>query len=284
MSQSTMDFPIIGYACGFGAGNQGCADGPSYLLEKEFVKNIQLLQPKFFEDKYQIVAEHCTALAKLTAQFTRDKKFFTVIGGDHTCAIGTWSGVSNAIRTKGDLGLIWIDAHLDAHTPQTTPSGNIHGMPVAALLGYGHSSLIEILDRHPKIKPENFCFIGARSYEADEHALIKKLNVRTFYMPEIQKLGFEEVFKQALLHVNKNTAGYGISLDLDAIDPIEAPGVGSPEKNGLIKEDVCRVLGAHLKECAQNSRLCGFEIAEYNPHRDKDNLTAKIVHDLLQNY
>jgi arginase len=276
---------LMGYASGAGAGNHGCADGPVYLAEQRLVENIKLLyEAKGELDKentpLEKIAELCSRLAALTQQCITDKKFFSVIGGDHSSGIGTWSGVAHALRKTGDIGLIWIDAHLDSHTPETTPSGNIHGMPVAVLLGQGDSQLTHLSDKDPKIKPENLCIIGPRSYESGEWGLIKKLNVKVFYMPEVIERGFEAVFKDAVERVSKNTVGYGISLDLDALDPADVPGVGSPEKNGLGIEIVCKVLHQHWIK--KTHPFYGLEIAEFNPHLDSDNKTEKLILKLLK--
>jgi len=265
----------FGYASGIAAGDEGCKDGPQALSE---AYPVELLFPKKKKDKYQIVAEICTRLAKKTLKSIKKNQFFTVFGGDHSCGIGTWSGVAHALRKKGDIGLIWIDAHLDAHTPKTSPSGNIHGMPVAALLGHGHVSLTKILDKYPKIKPENLCMIGMRSYEKGEFDLIKKSKIKVFYQKDIDKQGFEKIFQKAQKHVSKNTIGYGISLDLDAIDPQGAPAVGTPEKNGLSGKEVVRV----FKKYCRPEDVLGLEITEFNPHHDIKKRTEKLIHQLVK--
>src|SRR5665213_879539 len=166
-------------------------------------------------------------------------KFVSVVGGDHSCAIGTWSGVYDAMHHLGDIGLIWIDAHMDSHTPETTPTNHIHGMPLACLLGYGYPTLTGVLHAAPKFKPENVCLIGVRSYEKGEAALLKHLNVRVFFMEEVQERGFEVVLAEAVQHVNQHTIGYGITLDIDAVDPLEAPGVDVPEPEGIHVKALC---------------------------------------------
>jgi arginase len=282
----------IGYASGLAARDPGCQDGPVSLFKNHIFKNTQLLYAinnidnniNKNSDKYAVVSELCTRLSVKTAYFIQQKKLFAVIGGDHSCAIGAWSGVAHALRDQdktADLGLIWIDAHLDSHTPDSTPSGNIHGMPVAALLGYGNKSLTDILDHHPKIKPENLCMIGMRSYESEEQKLIQKLNIRVFYIEEILKLGFEAVFMQAKKIVTAHTAGYGLSLDIDAIDPVDAPGTGTPEKNGISAGDIYNAFRkAYLQH--QDDKFLGVEIAEFDPHRDINHQTEKLIVKLLE--
>src|SRR3990167_9008246 len=172
-----MSINFIGYASGVAAGNPGCADGPRYFQEKfvaPFPMHWEIVAPDpSLRDKYARVAELNTRLAKATEASVNQQTPFVVMGGDHSSGIGTWSGVSKAIHAKGELGLIWIDAHLDAHTPETTPSGNIHGMPVATLLGYGPTVLTHIALPQPKLHPKNLFMIGIRSFEAEEKTLLE---------------------------------------------------------------------------------------------------------------
>lgn len=279
---------LMGYASGTGAGNTGCKDGPVYLAKHNLVKHIELLYEKNEKEsiseltKIEKISELCTRLAERTQHCVRHHRLFGVVGGDHSSAMGTWSGAASAIKNEGDLGLIWIDAHLDSHTPDTTPSGNIHGMPVAVLLGFGDERLTALLESQPKIKPENICIIGPRSYESGEWELIKKLNIKVFYMPEVKTRGFKSIFQEAKSLVTKNTVRYGISMDLDSLDPEEAPGVGSPEKNGISSREVCETLEQHAKE--NDPQFCGIEIAEFNPHLDVSHQTENIILTLLNSY
>ena len=132
------------------------------------------------------VANISKLLASEIAELTVNKKLFATIGGGHSSGIGTWSGAATALADKGDIGLIWCDAHMDAHTFETSPSNNIHGMPVAALLGYGDEALTHIAHPAPKIKPENLCLIGIRDYEEGEAKLLESLNVRVIKIEEVQ--------------------------------------------------------------------------------------------------
>jgi arginase len=202
---------------------------------------------------------------------------FIVVGGDHSCAIGTWSAASLAIRDRGSLGLVWIDAHMDSHTPQTSPSGAAHGMPLACLLGYGDPELTELLDPKPKLEPRHVCLVGVRSYEEEEAGLLNHLGVRVITMEEIHRHGLAWAMEQAFERASEGTAGYGISIDLDAIDPTEAPGVGSPAPDGLHGQE----LVAGLARLPEQPILLGIEITEFNPLHDQDNCTAHLVCDLL---
>ncbi len=267
---------LLGYACGLAAGDPGCADGP-VELQSEF-KTLPLLYPDINgNDKYKIIAELSQRLAERVEQSVYDKKPFIVFAGDHSCAIGTWSGASVALEK--DIGLIWVDAHLDAHTTETSPSGNIHGMPVASLLGHGNHLLSSVLDARPKIKPENICFIGVRSFEVGEHELVTRLGVKVFYIDEVKQRGLDVVFKEAKNSVTRNTPYYGVSIDLDGIDPSEAPGVGTPEKNGLSSQELCDAL---RKYCHRDPKLLGVEITEFNPHHDINGKTRDVIRNLVK--
>lgn len=216
-------------------------------------------------------------LAKKISTLIQHQQAFCVLGGDHTSAIGTWSGAYDALHRQGDIGLIWVDAHMDSHTPETSLSGRVHGMPLASLLGYGYPTLTSILQAAPKLKPSNVCLIGVRSYEAGEAALLKRLNVKVYEMDEIKHRGFMTVWREAVQIVNQHTIGYGISLDLDGIDPSEAPGVDVPELNGLKASDV----GEALTASASDPRLIGTEIVEFDPSRDEDKKTEKLIVSFL---
>lgn len=278
---------LLGYACGLAAGNTGCGDGPVEL--QKIIENIALFYPdlKLAKNKdknnyFKVIAELSTRLAKRVGQSVLDQQKFLVFAGDHSCAIGTWSGAAHALLNKPgvnnpDIGLIWIDAHMDAHIPETSPSGNIHGMPVASLLGYGDNLLTQILNKYPKIKPENFCFIGIRSYESEEESLIKKLNIKTYYMTEVNERGLDIVFKEAKERITQHTDYYGLSIDLDGIDPEETPGVGTPEADGIHAKELSKVLE---KYCHHDKNLLGAEITEFNPHEDIQHKTRDIIVDL----
>ncbi|MBL8677187.1 MAG: arginase, partial [Alphaproteobacteria bacterium] len=202
-----------------------------------------------------------------------------VIGGDHVIAIGTWAGVTRGLEAKQKFGLIWVDAHMDSHTMETTPSQAYHGMPLAVLLGHGDPSLVNLLDKGPVLLPEQVCLIGVRSYEEGEANLLKQLGVRVFFMEEIEERGFEAVFKEALSIVKKDTKSYGLSIDLDAFDPIEAPGVGTPAPQGLKQRDVLPA----LIQAKNDPALKAFEIVEYNPDRDRNDKTLYLMRDILLN-
>jgi arginase len=284
---NTKTLYLVGYASGLGATNQGCSQGPIIFQHSSYLTDLRnqginthwepLLEPsdnKF--SKMEKIIDLCQRLSKKINQLTLEKKFFTVIGGDHTCAIGTWSGVSQALGTNKPLGLIWIDAHMDSHTPETTPSGNIHGMPLACLLGYGKSELTQLLVSHPKLDPRYICLIGIRSYEPAELELLTRLKVRIFFMKEVKERGLEAVMLEAIQLVSQQTAGFGVSIDLDSIDPNEASGTGLHVPDGLSVNELCRTL-----QLVNNPKLVGIEIAEFDPTKDKNQQTEKIIANLI---
>ena len=200
-------------------------------------------------------------------------RFPLVLGGDHSCAVGTWSGVADAHRSQGAIGLIWIDAHLDSHTPQTSESQAPHGMPLAALLGHGVPALTDLYGWRGKVSPRNVTIIGARSYESGEAALLKRLGVRVIRIDEVERRGLAHCIDEAIAIASDGTVGYGVSFDVDAIDPGDAPGVGSPAERGLGAATAIEA----MTRFAVDDRLLGFELVEYNPERDDANLRTEAV-------
>lgn len=278
---------IIGVASGYGARDKGCGDGPAaikeYLLAHHQSKSsqIEILYPNITTaDVYSAIAELCRRVATLTYTFTINKTPFAVVGGDHSCAIGTWSGVAQALRNKGPAGLIWIDAHMDSHVPESSPSGAIHGMPLAVLLGFGDPRLTQLIEPAYKFLPEHVCLIGIRSYEQGEAELLRSLGVRIFYMEEIYRRGFDQVFTEALQIAKTGTAGYGVTIDLDAIDPNDAPGVGTPAAGGIRAKELL----AAIDQIKQDPELVALEIAELNPQRDFQQQTLRLAVEFLRRF
>ncbi len=277
---------LIGYASGIAGADSHAGDGPVKVQQSPFIESIKniewdsMLHPD--TQSGMSLDENITSLnnklaARCSALAQRDESF-CVLGGDHSCAIGTWSGVQDAIHTKGDLGLIWVDAHMDSHTPETSPSGRIHGMPLAVLLGHGDKKLTSILNDNPKLKPENVCLIGVRSFEEGEAALLKKLNVRIYFMPEVKERGFSDVLREAVAHVKKHTYAYGLTVDIDSLDPDEAPGVDVPEKGGIHAEELYQGFNMVIND----PQLIATEIVEFDPGNDKDQKTEKIIAACLE--
>lgn len=279
---------LVGYASGVAGNNPDCALGPWYMYyHPEWFQSLSvpvnwhtLLPSTAVGSGKEVVStvEHgLQQLADTILPLAQAHKPICVIGGDHSCGIATWSAVAHANRAQGDMGLIWIDAHMDAHTPETSDSQNIHGMPVAHLLGEGLPSLTQLLDSDAKIKPENLCLIGIRSYQQGEADLLARLGVKIYFMEEVTRRGIQVVLQEAEQLVSRHTCGVGISIDLDAIDPADAPGVGYREPGGIAGHSL--VSGLH--ELAQRHKLLALEVTEYNPLLDDHGKTAQLLVALL---
>ncbi|HEX5803381.1 MAG TPA: ornithine--oxo-acid transaminase [Azospira sp.] len=221
------------------------------------------------------------ALGALLAEVAREVEasiacgqFPVVLGGDHAIAAGTWRGVGRALGAAP--GLLWIDAHLDAHTPASSRSQNAHGMPLAALLGAGAPEMTGI--DGPPLDPARVAVIGVRSYEADEMRLLAAHGVQVYGMAEIGRRGLATVFAEALAIVGTDDRPFGISLDLDVLDPLAAPGVTTPAADGLGVAELAAALGGLIRD----PRCTAFEIAEYCPARDPLGLTARAAIELLE--
>jgi arginase len=271
---------VIGAASGAGAPDPACAEGPDALRHWRVFHDTPLQHvewdailrvPREQQDTpLHAVAALGTRLAAEVEHVLEAGNFPLVVGGDHSCAIGTWSGVHRALASRGPIGLIWIDAHMDSHTFATTPSGQIHGMPLACLLGHGEAALTAIDGPEAKLLPGHVSLIGVRSYEAGEAALLHRLGVRVFAMAEIRQRGLAAVFDEALAIVRQGTAGFGVSVDLDALDPEEEPGVGTPVPGGLRRVE----LADALSQLRDDPAFVAMEIVEYNPRRDRGHATA----------
>ncbi|RKD23203.1 arginase [Ammoniphilus oxalaticus] len=214
------------------------------------------------------------ALAIVVEQEVNKGRFPLILGGDHSIAIGTIAGMA---KRKKDLGVIWFDAHGDLNTAETTPSGNVHGMSLAVSLGIGHPDLTGIGGLDPKIKPEHVVIIGARELDRGEKELIKRIGLKVFTMHEIDRLGMPRVMEEALSIVGKGTDGMHLSLDLDGLDPHDAPGVGTPVIGGITYRE------SHLamEMIAEANILSSAEFVEVNPILDIQNKTAKVAVALM---
>lgn len=197
-----------------------------------------------------------------------------IVGGDHSLSIGSVAAVARHHRARGGpVGIIWVDAHADMNTPETTPSGNIHGMSLAVLLGRGHPRLTGLAGGEPAVLPRNVSVLGARELDPGERALVSELGVRVFTMSEIDERGIGPCMQEALERANDGTCGFHLSFDLDSLDPREAPGVGTPVQGGLTYRE------AHLvcEKAAGSGRMLSLEVVELNPVLDDRNLTARLA-------
>jgi arginase len=284
---------FIGAACGWGAQVRETEKGPEALKASDVLSSLPnpwIWKETIFPSKSSkdihlppgiltlpYVEDVCQRLALSVENTLQNNHFPVVIGGDHAIAAGTWAGVTQYFQTRENFGLIWIDAHMDAHTMETTPSQAYHGMPLAALLGYGDALLVNILSKGPVLNPQHICLIGIRSYEEGECLLLQRLGVRIYYIDEVQKRGFQTVLREALHHVKKETQGFGLTFDLDAFDPQDAPGVGTPATQGLRAGEVLPALSL----IQQDPHFKALEIVEYNPDLDQNGKTLHLLKELL---
>lgn len=229
-----------------------------------------------FKDEILVVCEN---LAEVSLQAMDSGEFPLVIGGDHSIAMGTVAGVSAHFKKSGgDLGLIWFDAHGDMNLPEFSPSGNVHGMPLAHLLGYGDKDLASILGNHPAIKPEHVVLIGIRDIDKVERDFVRSSGVKVFTMRDIDEQGMSKVAKQAIEIAGAGTAGFHISFDLDGCDPEVIPGSGTLVPGGVSYRE------AHLllELCAESRRVTSMEVVELNPFIDQANVSAERAVTLIQ--
>lgn len=281
---------IIGVPMDLGQSRRGVDMGPSALRvaglqsrlkqlghSLEDIGNVPVKQPEeqpYGEKRAKYlneIAETCRGLAEMTEQTLAEGFLPIVLGGDHSIAVGSCAGVSDFFRKQSKkIGYLWLDAHGDMNTPESSPSGNVHGMPLAALIGYGAPELVELLGYKPKIEPRNVAIVGVRDLDAKERRLVKESGVHALTMRDIDERGMREVMSEALRFAMDDTDGVAVSLDMDVIDPSDAPGVGTPVRGGITYRE------AHLamEMIADSEAMVSLEIVEINPVIDLHNTTA----------
>ncbi len=280
-----------------GASRRGVDMGPSALRvaglqsrlkqlgrHVEDIGNIPVPQPE--EQHYgeknakylSEISETCKALAEMVRKALDEDLVPLVLGGDHSIAVGTTAGAAAHFGKKSKrIGMIWLDAHGDMNTPETSPSGNVHGMPLAAIMGYGPPELVEIGGVKPMVEPRNVVLVGIRELDSKERRLVKESGVHIFTMRDVDERGMGEVMAEALRFASDDTAGVAVSLDMDFVDPSDAPGVGTPVRGGVTYRE------AHLAfEMIADSRLMvSLELVEINPVIDEHNTTAALGVELV---
>jgi arginase len=274
---------LIGAAWGLGGADPGCAQAPEALIPLVAAELARCgfrvvlgptLHPATHERRREAaVSRLCSLLASSVADAMRHARLPCVIGGDHSCAGGTWAGVARMLQ--GELGLVWIDAHMDSHTPATSHTGRLHGMPLAWLLGQTDDALYGL--SAGVVDPEHVALIGVRSYEPEEKERLDRLGVRVFHIDEVHGRGLDTVAAEALAIATRGTSGFGISIDLDAVTPDEAPGVGTPVADGIEGAALARV----LRSFSDRPDLVGVELVEYLPRLDPDGRSARVAVELL---
>jgi len=225
------------------------------------------------------ITQTCARTAEMVEKALNEKMTPVILGGDHSVAAGSVSGVSNFYRKQNQkIGVLWIDAHADINTPETSPSGNVHGMPLAALLGLGPEPLSNLFEYSPKVDPANVVLIGVRDIDATEKENIRRAGITEVYtMRNIDERGMRTVMEEALRAAGRGTVGYHVSLDMDWIDPEDAPGVGTPVRGGATYRE------AHLamEIIADHGRMLALEVVEVNPVIDEHNRTAALAVELI---
>jgi len=288
---------ILGVPLSFGQSMAGVDMGPSAMRVAGLTKRIKKLgyEVKDLDDldieetqstpapteklKYlSEIHEVCERLAIEIEKIVDAGELPITIGGDHSIAIGSLAGVVKAFRKRDEsLGLIYLDAHADMNTPETTPSGNIHGMPLAALLGYGAPELVNVGGIAPKFDPKRCAHVGARDIDPGERELIRRIGIRFFTMREIDERGLSVCMDEAIAIARQGSAGYGVTFDVDALDPRDAPGSGTLVRGGLTYRE------AHLamEKIAEAGGLQSVEVVEINTALDVNNRTAELGVELI---
>jgi len=288
---------IIGVPMDLGQSRRGVDMGPSALRvaglqsrikqlghQVEDIGNIPVKQPEeqpYGEKRAKYlneIAETCKGLAELVERTVAEGLTPIVLGGDHSLAIGTIAGVAAHLRKQEKrVGCLWLDAHGDMNTPESSPSGNVHGMPLAAVIGYGAPELTELLGFKPKVEPRNVALVGARDLDVKERRIVKESGIHVFTMRDIDERGMREVMVEALRAATDDTEGVAVSLDMDFVDPADAPGVGTPVRGGVTYRE------AHLalEMIADSKAMLSFEVVEINPVIDEHNKTAILGVELV---
>jgi len=201
-----------------------------------------------------------------------------VLGGDHSIAIGTVAGVSEHFRARDqNVGLVWIDAHADMNTPESSPTGNIHGMPLATLLGMGHPRLVEMGGFWPKVKKQNVALIGIRDIDAAERDIVVKSGIHAYTMRDVDERGMRAIMQEAIGHATDGTAGFHVSFDLDGMDPRDVPGTGTPVRGGIN----WREANLLMEMVSDTRRMTSLEVTELNPILDVKNQSGEVAVDLI---
>jgi arginase len=288
---------IVGVPLGYGASMAGVDLGPAALRVAGIDERIAQLgyevsdpgdlrlerprKPAAASDNLKYLLEITSACEQLAVQvhdILAAGEFPIVLGGDHSIAIGSIAGVASYCRARNQtLGLIWFDAHADMNTPETTPSGNIHGMPLAVLLGFGALELTNVAGFSPKIDPRLCAHVGARDIDSGERELIRRLGIRVFTMREIDERGMTAVMDEAIAIAARGSGGYAVTFDVDVLDPGDAPGSGTLVRGGLTYRE------AHLgmEKIAEAGGMISLEVVEINTALDVNNKTAQLGVELI---
>jgi arginase len=287
---------LIGVPMDLGAGRRGVDMGPSAVRYAGIGQQVQA-QGYGYQDAGDIsvpipearapgkgprylkeIHRACERLSQRVERLMDEEVMPLVVGGDHSMAIGTIAGVAAHFRKRGEkLGLIWVDAHADMNTPETSPSGNIHGMPHAAVMGRGAPELVGLGDFSPKLEPDNVALIGIRDVDPGERDIVLSTGIHYYEMMKVDARGMGAVVEEAIAHASRGTTGIHLSFDMDAVDPEYAPGVGTPVRGGLSLRE-SHLLMEMVADCG---KLVSLEFAELNPIHDIANQTGQLLCELV---
>lgn len=286
---------VLGVPLDLGASKQGASGGPAAIRRAGLIKLLEDIgvavedagdlsipsSPRPGSSKLRhgaAILKVCKELAESVEKTVNAGATPITLGGDHSLGVGSVAGVSKAYRSEDKkIGLIWVDAHADINTPATSPSGNVHGMPVAHILGLGDRQFAKVGGFSPKVEPRNVCLIGTRDVDKSEAKILRQSGVRVFSMQEIDRFGMGVCVEQAIDIASDGTAGFHLSFDIDVVDPANAPGTGTIKRGGLTYRE------AHLlmELAADSERLLGLDLVEVNPLEDVQNSTAVVAVELI---
>lgn len=296
--QAGSEVGLLSVSIDLGAGRRGVDMGPSALRIAGVSQAVAALgyrvrevgtvyapgpeESAVGEDGARFLAEItsvCAESYRLLREALAAGAFPLVLGGDHSLTMGTASAVADHHREQGEsVGLLWVDAHTDMNRPDITPSGNVHGMSLSVLTGQGLPELQALFASSPAVDPRHVAVLGAREIDPREQEAVRAAGIRVFTMSEVDERGLTACVDEAIERVTAGTAGFHVSFDLDSLDPMEAPGVGTPVPGGFTYRE------AHLicEKVASSGRLLGFELVELNPVLDERNLTAQVGVRLIE--
>lgn len=297
MSQVQKTVRLVGVPMDLGAGRRGVDMGPSAIRiagVSQGLRNLGFVveddgdvgvpapetrDPGSTNARYLEPIYHVCNRLRLRVRRSLDQgEIPIVLGGDHSIAIGTVSGVAEHFRSKNEkIGLIWVDAHADMNTPESSPTGNIHGMPLATVLGLGHARLVEMGGFWPKVAPKNVCLIGIRDIDNHEREIVKKSGIHAYTMRDVDERGMRAIMQESIGFANDGTAGFHVSFDLDGMDPRDVPGTGTPVKGGIS----WREANLLMEMVSDTGRMTSLEVSELNPVLDVKNQSGEVAVDVI---
>ena len=297
MNTQTKTVRLLGVPMDLGAGPRGVDMGPSAIRIAGVSHELRRLGFAVEDDgdigvpapetrdpgqpnaRYLDAIYHvCNRLRLRVRRTLDDGRIPLVMGGDHSIAIGTVAGIAEHFRMQDQkVGLIWVDAHADMNTPEISPSGNIHGMPLATLLGYGSERLVELAGFSPKVEKQHVCLIGIRDIDEGEREMVKKSGIHAYTMRDVDERGMRAIMQEAIGFATDGTAGFHVSFDLDGMDPRDVPGTGTPVKGGLS----WREANLLMEMVADSGAMTSLEVTELNPILDVRNQSGEVAVDVI---